>query len=81
MEKIEQRFSAGGIQATVYKTTKEIDGKKIPHRTVSFIKRYKSKDGEWKTSPTLADRDLPNAMVVLAKAYEYIKIKCSEETQ
>lgn len=77
MSQPEQRFSAGGISASVWRNEHQIDGRPVEFRSVTFQKRYKDKDGEWKTSQSLKDRDLPNAMVVLAKAYEYIKLKVS----
>ena len=78
MNQPEQRFSAGGISASVWRNErKNSEGEAIEVRSVTFQKRYKDKDGEWKSTTSMHDRDLPNALVVLAKAYEYLKLKIS----
>jgi hypothetical protein len=70
----EKKFRAGAISATVWRNVvKTKDGQDAEVRTVSFDKRYKDKDtNEWKSSSSLRAMDLPKAVVVLNKAYEYI---------
>lgn len=67
----EQKYSASGITATVWTNTK--DGKTF--RTVSFDKRYKDKEGNWKSTNSLHVSDLPKAIMVLGKAFEYAALK------
>lgn len=70
----EKKFRAGAISATIWRnqiTTK--DGQDREIRTVSFQRSYKDKDSdEWKTTSSLRTMDLPKAVVVLNKAYEYL---------
>jgi hypothetical protein len=70
----EKKFQAGAISATVWKnhaTTKE--GKAAEFRSVSFQRCYKDKDSnEWKNTSSMRPMDIPKAVVVLNKAYEYI---------
>ena len=70
----EKKFRAGAISATIWRnqiTTK--DGQDREVRTVSFQRSYKDKDtDEWKTTSSLRAMDLPKAVVVLNKAYEYL---------
>jgi len=67
----EQKYSASGITATVWNNTK--DGKTF--HTVSFDKRYKDKEGNWKSTNSLNVSDLPKAIMVLGKAFEYAALK------
>ena len=68
----EMKFKAGAISAAVWRNTiTKKDGTQADIRTVTFQRRYK--DGEeWKTSNSLRSTDLPKAVVVLNKAYEYL---------
>jgi hypothetical protein len=69
----EKKFRAGGITATIWKNQiKTKDGRDAEVRTVRFERSYKDKDtDEWKTTNSLRLMDLPKAVVVLNKAYEY----------
>lgn len=78
--KPEATFRAGTVSAAVWSndvTTKEGAQRKVS--SVSFEKRYKDKDGEWKTSKSLSSQDVPKALMVLSKAYEHITLKMPEE--
>ncbi|RLI97251.1 MAG: hypothetical protein DRO96_01110 [Candidatus Aenigmatarchaeota archaeon] len=74
-DKPEKKFSTGEISATVWNNKVERDGKPMQFRTVSFQKRYKDNDGEWRESKSLKPADLPKAVLVLNKAYEYLVLK------
>ncbi len=71
----EKKFRAGAISATVWKNQAEKDGKTVEYRTVSFERNYLNKNNEWKTTSSLRLNDLPKAVLVLQKAYEYISLK------
>jgi len=47
-------------------------GAKAKIKKVSFQKRYKAADGEWKSTTSLDANDIPKAVLVLNKAYEYL---------
>ena len=69
------KFSAGGIQAAVW----ENEGKEgSSYNTVTMDKRYKSGD-EWKSTKSLRANDLPKAILVLQKAYEYTALKEADQ--
>ena len=57
----EKRFSTGEMSATIWNNVIEKDGKTMNFKTVSFQKRYKDKDGQWKESKSLKPADLPKA--------------------
>ena len=45
-------------------------GKAMKLKKVSFQKRYKDSDGEWKNTNSLDVNDIPKAILALSKAYE-----------
>ncbi len=68
----QKKFRAGGISATIWQN-KSQEGKAFS--TVSFERGYKDKTGNWKSTSYLGVNDLPKAMVVLGKAYEFLALK------
>ena len=73
--KPEKRFSTGAISATVWKNAKNIKGKDVDFRTVTLQRRYKDNNGDWQSSSSLGVNDLPKAVLVLNKAFEYLCLK------
>lgn len=74
----EKKFRIGSISATIWKNQTEKNGSIIEYRTVSFERSYQ-KDGNWNTTNSLRVNDLPRAVLVLQKAYEYLAIKENSE--
>ena len=72
MAKPEKSFKCGGCEAAVFENEIAKGGMKIPIKKVSCQKRYKSADGEWKSSGSLDVNEIPKAILVLTKAYEYV---------
>ncbi len=72
----EKKFRASPITATIWANeVKTHDGEQRLFRTISMERSYKDKDGVWKTTNSLRTSDLPKAVLVLNKCYEYISIK------
>ena len=72
----EKKFSTGALVATIWQNQgKSKEGEDIDFRTVSFQRRYKDKDGEWKSTTSLRINDLPKASLILQKAFEYLVMK------
>jgi len=72
----EKKFSTGGLNATVWQNQgKNKEGLDVSYRTVTFQRRYKDANGEWKSTSTLRINDLPKASLILEKAYEYLVMK------
>jgi hypothetical protein len=80
MAKPEKSFKCGGCEAAVFENEIVKGGMKIPIKKVSFQKRYKSADGEWKSTGSLDVNEIPKAILVLTKAYEYISFGSSDES-
>ena len=72
----EKKFSTGVITATIWQNQgKSKDGEMVGYRTVSFQRRYKDKNGVWQSATSLRLNDLPKAVLVLQKAYEYLVVR------
>ena len=72
----EKRFTTGAITATIWKNKiQSKTGEPIEYRTVSLQRRYKDKEGTWKSTNSLRVNDLPKASLVLNKSYEYLVLK------
>lgn len=72
----EKKFKAGAISATIWLNHgQDNEGKETSFRTVSFERNYLDKEGNWKSTNNLRTADLPKAILVLSKAYEYLALK------
>lgn len=71
----EKKFSTGAITATVWRNERKVDGKDTEFQSVSLQRSYKDKEGNWKTTSAMRPNDIPKAVLVLEKAYEYIVLK------
>ena len=78
MEKPEEVFSAGAVHASVFVNVRQVSGKATKIPSVSFQKRYLEND-VWKSTTSLNLNDLPKAMMVLMKAYEYLLSKTKDQ--
>jgi len=72
MSRPEITFKAGAVRASVFVNMIQRNGQSIPLRKVVLEVRYRDKDGQWKGSHSLSLNELPKAMTVLQKAYEYL---------
>ncbi len=73
----EKKFSTGAISTTIWRN-EGIDkptGEGIQFRSVVLERRYIDKEGNWQSTRSLRLNDLPKAILVLQKAYEYIVLK------
>jgi len=72
----EKKFRASPVSATIWANEVETkEGELRLFRTISLERTYKDKDGVWKTTNSLRANDLPKAILVLNKCYEYISLK------
>ena len=68
----EKRFRCGACEASVFENEITAAGKQVKVKKVAFQKRYKSSDGEWKSTYSLDVNEIPKAILALSKAYEYL---------
>ena len=70
-----QKFRAGEVVATIWCNETEVNGETIDVKSITVQRTYKDRNGDWKTTTSLKSGDLPKAMVVLGKAYEFISLR------
>lgn len=73
-------FRSGALSVAIWEN--EVlgnDGEPSTFRTVTFERRYKDKQGEWKSTNALRINDLPKASLLLSKAYEYLVLTGTDE--
>ena len=79
--KPEKTFRASPIAATIWvNEASSKDGEKAFYRTISLERSFKDKEGSWQKTSSLRTNDLPKAILVLNKAYEYIALKEEGDT-
>jgi hypothetical protein len=72
----EKTFRASPINATIWANEAQgPDGSLRMFRTITLERSYKDKDGSWKNTSSLRVNDLPKAILVLQKAFEYVTFK------
>ena len=74
----EKKFRSGAIAATIWANSTVRDGKPATYRTISLQRSYKDKNDEWKSTDSMRVNDLPKAVLVLSKAYEYLALNSEE---
>ena len=68
-----RKFQAGGISAALWKNTTALkNGSEMESLAVTLDRRYKDNDGMWKSSGSFRMNDLPKAILVLGKAYDFL---------
>ena len=77
----EKKFKAGPISVAVWRNTiKSKDGSDADVMSVTFQRTYKDREtDEWKTTNSLRTMDLPKAVVVLNKAFEYLVLNNGQD--
>jgi hypothetical protein len=75
-----KKFRAGAISATIWENQGHNDkGESVTFKNVSFERNYKDANGEWQSTNALRMSDLPRAVLVLNKAYEFMAIRAESE--
>ena len=72
MSQPEITFRHGLCSASIYENEYTRGEEKFTVRTVSFQRSYLDKDGNWQTTNSLKVNDIPKAVLVLNKAYEFL---------
>ena len=77
--KPEKIFQHGAVRAAIFVNERERDGQMFTKKQVSFQKVYRDKEGDFKSTSSLEINDLPKAVVVLQKAYDYLTVRQESE--
>lgn len=77
-----RRFQSGRITASVWRNVRKLDtGEDATMFSVSLDKRYRDNEGNWQGSSSLCMNEIPRAVIVLNKAYEFLAMKDSSENE
>lgn len=77
----EKKFKASPVSATIWANETVKDGKTITFRTIVLERNYKDKEGDWKQTNSLRTSDIPKAILVLNKSYEYLSLTDAESIE
>jgi hypothetical protein len=72
--KPEKVFQHGALKAAIFANEHDKDGHSFTVRRISFQKLYRDREGMLKTTSSLEVNDLPKAILVLQKAFDYLTI-------
>ncbi len=73
--KPEKVFKNGACEAAIFVNEMNKNGKQMHIRKLVVQKRYRDKDGKWQGTNSLDINDIPKAVLVLTKAYDYLTTK------
>ena len=66
------KFKHGSVEAAIFENEIKKDGKTFTVCKVVFQRSYLDKNDNWQTTSSLDLNDVPKAMLVLSKAYEFM---------
>ena len=77
MAQPEITFRHGLCSASIYeKEVRQTDTRTVTVQHVEFRRSYLDKEGNWQTTNKLSVNDIPKAILVLNKAYEFMTSNC-----
>lgn len=73
MPKPVAKFKAGQVSAAIWKNEIQVkNGKQVTVLKATVQRRYRDKDGQWKSSGSFSRNEIPLAIYVLEKAFEHM---------
>ena len=76
----EKSFRIGAVRASVWRNArKSKEGKTYEVRSVSLDRSYRDSAGNYKSSNSFAANEIPKAILLLQRAYEYMVMEPPEE--
>ena len=74
-------FRAGNIQASVWKNEVDKNGRTVVRHSVRIQKQYRNDDGDYQETNYYFRDDLPKLILVAQKAFEFVSLNESKETE
>jgi hypothetical protein len=65
-----KKFSAGSVSCALWENEATVNGNKVPILKATVERRYKDKDGQWKSSGSFSRNEIPLVQFVLGRAFE-----------
>ena len=72
MAKPVAKFKAGQISAALWENEISVNGRKVAVLKATVQRRYKDRDGSWKSSGSFSRNEIPLAIYCLQKSFEKI---------
>lgn len=71
-----KKYRAGAISATVWENKgKKINGEDTSYETISLVRVYQDKEGNWKSTNSFRLNDLPKVQLLMQKVYSDLVLK------
>ena len=74
-------FRHGTCSAAVFEHEYKRGDDTFSVKSIAFQHRYRDKNGQWQNSGSLRANDIPKAILVLNKAYEYVTSNGRDEEE
>jgi hypothetical protein len=74
-------FRAANIQASVWRNEVEKEGQTVVRHSVRIQKQFRKEDGNYEDTNYYFRDDLPRLILVAQKAFEFIALKESKDTE
>ena len=76
-----ESFKAGGVKASVFENVIEKNGVRMKNHRVVLDRTYKDRNGNWQSTNSFnIATDVPKALLVLSRAYEYMMMQRRESS-
>ncbi len=72
MAKPVAKFKAGQVSSALWENEISVNGRKVTMLKASVQRRYKDRDGTWKSSSSFSRNEIPMAIYCLQKAFDKI---------
>ena len=73
-----KKWKAGAVSVGVFENNgKARNGETVTFYSVQLQRSFKDAKGEWQNTSNLSDRDIPKAIMLLQKVYEYIHLQAT----
>jgi hypothetical protein len=72
MTKPVAKFRAGQVSAAIWENEITVNGRKATMLKATVERRFKDKDGQWKSSNSFSRNEIPLAIYCLQKSFEHI---------
>lgn len=66
------KFQAGQVSAAIWENEITVNGRQVTILKATVQRRYKDKDGEWKSSGSFSRNEIPLAIYCLEKSFQYM---------
>jgi hypothetical protein len=66
------KFRAGQVSAAIWENEITANGRKMTMLKATVERRFKDKDGQWKSSNSFSRNEIPLAIYCLQKSFEHI---------